>query len=163
MLRKVFLPLAIVFSLIFATVTTTLAGSTPTNCYPPLSLVTNSIPPATAGSGYSVSLAANGGQPPYTWSFGQSSLPQGFSIDSSGNVTGTPSKAGRYSFNVVVSDALKNNVTGQLTLLVTANSGSTTLTATPPPTRPCLTNFPSFGSLQPLRPLREIFYGLNQD
>ncbi|MEO6966000.1 MAG: Ig domain-containing protein, partial [Acidobacteriaceae bacterium] len=93
-------------------------------------------PPATAGSGYSVSLAANGGQTPYTWSFGQSSLPQGFSIDSSGNVTGTPSKAGRYVFNVVVSDKLKNNVTGQLTLLVTGNSGSTTLTATPPPTPP---------------------------
>lgn len=134
MLRKVFLPLAIVFFLASAPATSTFAGSTPTSCYPPLTLVTNSIPPATAGSSYIVSLAANGGQPPYRWSFGQSSLPQGFSIDSSGNITGTAPTAGTYTFNVILSDALKSNVTGQLTLLVTTdNSPVPPIT---PPTRP---------------------------
>ncbi len=103
---------------------------TPTSCYPALSLATTSVPPATAGASYSVSLAANGGQPPYTWSFGQSSLPQGFSISSSGDLTGTPSAAGTYTFNVVLSDSLKSNVTGALTLTVAANN------TVPPPTQP---------------------------
>lgn len=103
-----------------------------TTCYPPLSLVTSSIPSATVGSSYSVSLAANGGQPPYTWSFGHSSL-QGFSIGSSGDLTGTPAAAGIYVFNVVVSDSLKNTATGALTLTV-ASTPTPTPTPTPAPT-----------------------------
>jgi hypothetical protein len=112
--------------------------STPARCYPPLSLVTSSLPTAMAGFSYSVSLAANGGQPPYTWSFGQSSFPQGFSLSSNGALSGTPSTAGTYTFNVIVSDALKNNVTGLLTLTVTSNSD--TPTPTPAPTTYCVAN-----------------------
>ena len=112
-----------------------LADSTPATCYPPLTFVTTTLPAATAGSSYSVSLAANGGQPPYTWSFGQSSLPQGFSIDSSGDLTGTPEAAGTYAFNVIVSDSLDYNTTGALTLIVMATpTPNPTPTPTPTPT-----------------------------
>ncbi len=137
MVRKYFLPLAVLVLFLSVQPASTLAGATATNCYPPLSLVTNSIPSATAGSSYTVTLAANGGQPPYSWSFGQSSLPQGFSISSNGSVSGTPTTAGSYTFNVVVSDSLKNDVTGALTLIVTAN------TSTPPPTTPPVTPPPT--------------------
>jgi hypothetical protein len=105
----------------------------PASCYPPLSLATASLPAATAGISYSVSLAANGGQPPYQWSFGQSSLPHGFSIDTEGNLSGNPSNAGSYAFHVVVTDSLKNSVTGPLTLTVAGNSPPPTQ---PPPTQP---------------------------
>ena len=110
----------------------------PATCYPPLSLGTTSLPTAMAGFSYSVSLAANGGQPPYTWSFGQSSLPQGFSLSSNGALSGTSSTAGTYTFNVIVSDALKSNVAGLLTLTVTSNSD--TSTPTPAPTTYCVAN-----------------------
>ena len=128
MVRKYLLPLAALILVFSALPASVIAGGPPTTCYPPLSLVTTSIPSGTAGSDYTVTLAANGGQPPYSWSFGQSQLPQGFSINSNGSVTGTPGSAGTFTFNVVVSDSLKDNVTGALTLTVAA--------ATPPPTTP---------------------------
>lgn len=109
-------------------------ATTATSCYPPLSFSTTSVPAATAGASYKAPLAANGGQPPYSWSFGRSSLPPGFSIDSSGNLIGTATTAGNYAFNVVVSDSLKNNVTGALTLLVASNSSPAPPTPTPTPT-----------------------------
>ncbi|MES2220941.1 MAG: Ig domain-containing protein, partial [Acidobacteriota bacterium] len=129
MVRRYLLPLTVLilsFSMLPAGV---LAGGAASTCYPPLSLVTTSIPTATAGTSYSVALAGNGGQPPYFWSFGHSSLPKGFSINANGQVTGTPTKAGTYTFNVVLSDALKDNVTGALTLAVASaptGTGGTT-------------------------------------
>ncbi len=112
------------------------SGATATSCYPPLSFATASVPEATAGTGYSVTLVAKGGQPPYSWSFGQSSLPPGFSINSAGDVTGTPSVAGTYAFNVVVTDSLKTNVIGALTLTVTAPPPTQPPATQPPPTQP---------------------------
>ena len=47
---------------------------------------------------------AVGGVPPYTWS--GSGLPAGLDVDpSSGQITGTPTTAGSYSFTITVSDA----------------------------------------------------------
>ena len=134
MVRKYLLPLAVLILVFSALPASVIAGGTPTTCYPPLSLVTTSVPSATAGSSYTVQLAANGGQPPYSWSFGQSSLPKGFSINSSGSVSGTPETAGTFTFNVVLSDSLKNNVTGALTLIVASaptGTGGTGTTVEP--------------------------------
>ena len=103
----------------------------PTSCYPPLSFATSTVPQGTTGVSYTASLAANGGQPPYKWSFGRSALPSGFAIGSNGDLTGTPQVVGTYQFNVVVSDSLKNNVTGTLTLTVVSS-----IIASPPPTQP---------------------------
>ncbi|HVC90928.1 MAG TPA: putative Ig domain-containing protein, partial [Acidobacteriaceae bacterium] len=128
MLRALFLFLGMLACVVSGATASSLPDAISASCYPPLRLVTTSIPSATAGSNYTVSLTANGGQPPYTWGFGQSS-PQGFSISSSGDLTGTPAAAGTYVFNVVVSDSLKNNATGALTLTVTP-----TPTPTPTPT-----------------------------
>ncbi len=139
MVRRYLLPLTVLilsFSMLPAGV---LAGGPASTCYPPLSLVTTSIPSATAGSSYTVALAGNGGQPPYFWSFGRSSLPKGFSINANGQVTGTPTSAGSYTFNVVLSDSLKDNVTGALTLTVAAAPPPPPTTpppTTPPPTTP---------------------------
>ena len=114
------------------------ASAIPSSCYPPLSFATAGVPAGTAGSKYSASLAANGGQPPYFWSFGQSALPSGFSISSNGTITGTPQQAGTYPFHVVVSDSLKNNVLASLVLTVNPADPTTP----PPPTNPPPTNPP---------------------
>ena len=78
MVRKYLLPLAALILVFSALPASVIAGGPPTTCYPPLSLVTTSIPSGTAGSDYTVTLAANGGQPPYSWSFGQSRFPRVF-------------------------------------------------------------------------------------
>lgn len=111
------------------------ASSTPASCYRPLSLLTSSLPAATAGSSYSAGLTANGGQPPYTWSLGPSSLQQGFSLSSNGNLFGISSIAGTYAFSIIVSDAFTNHVTDLPTLTVTLASTPTPVpTQTPNPT-----------------------------
>jgi hypothetical protein len=72
----------------------------------PPTIITASIPSATAGIAYSTQLAANGGTPPYTWSK-TSSTPGtgGFpAVSSSGLITGTPSVAETESLVVQVSD-----------------------------------------------------------
>lgn len=112
MVRALFPPLALLAFVVSAAATS--CGN------PPLSLVTSSIPSAKVGSSYDVSLTAQGGQPPYIGSVGHSSLPQGFSISSSGDLTGMPAAVGTHTFNVVLSNSLKNNVAGVLTLTATA-------------------------------------------
>ncbi len=115
-----------------------LASNTPpSSCYPPLSFATASVPPGMPGTSYIAPLSATGGQPPYSWSFGQSALPQGFSISPNGELTGTPAVPGTYLFNVVLSDSLKNNVTSALTLTVVsppASMPAPSPTPVPPPT-----------------------------
>jgi hypothetical protein len=115
----------------------------PSSCYPPLSFATPGVPAGTAGSQYTALLVANGGQPPYSWSFGQSALPPGFSISSNGTISGTPQQAGTYPFHVVVSDSLKNNVLASLVLTVNpADPTNPPPPTSPPPTNPPPTNPP---------------------
>jgi large repetitive protein len=51
-----------------------------------------------------VAMTATGGVQPYTWSVGAGALPDGLSLGSGGQVTGTPTRAGQFPFTVVVSD-----------------------------------------------------------
>ncbi|HET9085925.1 MAG TPA: hypothetical protein VFN53_00195 [Acidobacteriaceae bacterium] len=127
MLRKVH-PLAGLAFVFSAAAINALPNSPSTRCYPPLRMMTSSIPTTTAGSTYRVHLAANGGQPPDIWSFGRPSLPERFSIRSSGDLTGLPVAAGTYSFKAVVSDSLNNNLNRMLTLSVTPTSPRSTPT-----------------------------------
>ena len=56
--------------------------------------------------GYSASLAAMGGSPPYTWSVASGSLPDGLVLNSvTGAVTGTPTVNGSFNFTVQVTDS----------------------------------------------------------
>jgi len=71
----------------------------------PLAITTTSLPGATVGTAYSVSLAASGGTPPYSWSLTSGSLPPGLSLSSSGVISGTPTTSGNTSFGVTVTDS----------------------------------------------------------
>lgn len=70
-----------------------------------LNISTTALPPVLIGTAYSAQLNATGGTQPYAWSVSASSLPPGLSLDPvSGAISGTPSSAGTFSFEVTVSD-----------------------------------------------------------
>ncbi len=71
-----------------------------------LNIANESLPIATQGVGYSVTLTGAGGVPPYKWSFA-STVTEGLTIDPvSGILSGTPSVAGSFSIPIQVTDAL---------------------------------------------------------
>jgi len=95
-----------------------------------VSIVTSSLPPATAGESYTASLSATGGVLPYTWSIDSGSLPAGIQLDSSSGVlAGTATTTGNSSFQVVVTDATGQNSSGTLSLTVNARAGSPVIPA----------------------------------
>lgn len=98
-----------------------------------LSVTTTSLPSGTIGTPYSASLAATGGDPPYTWKLapGSPRMPRGLRINkASGTITGTPSKASASStFTVEVLDAkakppVQNAATATLTIVIAPVAGS---------------------------------------
>ncbi len=68
----------------------------------PAIVLSGSPPPGSTGVPYSSTLTATGGQPPYTFAVTVGSLPPGLAMDSDGNITGTPTLNGIYSFQVTV-------------------------------------------------------------
>lgn len=73
---------------------------------------------------FTTTFEASGGSEPYTWS-GQ--VPAGMTLRPSGLVLGAPTSLGTQTFQVTVTDAAGNSVTGAFSL---------TVTSSPPPTPP---------------------------
>jgi len=73
---------------------------------PALAITTSSLARAQVGVAYSVDLMATGGTTPYAWELeAASTLPPGINLAASGQLSGSPTVAGRFSFTVVVRDA----------------------------------------------------------
>jgi len=71
----------------------------------PLTITTTTLPPGVQGAPYSQPIQAVGGAPPYSWSLFSGSL-DGLQLDTgSGNVHGSPTSAGPFSFKVKVTDS----------------------------------------------------------
>src|ERR1051325_7794079 len=66
---------------------------------------------------YSVQFSAQGGHGPYTWSV-SGSLPSGYSLSSSGLLSGTTTQTGDVTFSVTVTDAEGQSATQTFTLYV---------------------------------------------
>ena len=62
-------------------------------------------PPLDPATPFGVDLAATGGVPPYRWSPVQGLLPPGLTLDPSGHLAGTPTRAGTFAFSVQVTDS----------------------------------------------------------
>ncbi len=71
----------------------------------PLTVLTTACPDGELGAAYRFTLQAQGGRVPYDWSIANGALPDGLLLDAdAGQITGTPSATGLYSFTVLVSD-----------------------------------------------------------
>ena len=72
----------------------------------PLQITTGSLPGGAVGVSYGATLAASSGVPPYTWSVQSGQLPPGLSLQgSTGQISGTPSQTGAFSFSVQARDS----------------------------------------------------------
>jgi len=101
----------------------------------PLTITSTTLPAGTAGTPYSATLAASGGVPPYTWSLNAGSLPPGLNLASNGQISGTPTTAGTFTFNVRVTDSAVQvfaPVPGPRSATTTGNVSITIQPATPP-------------------------------
>jgi hypothetical protein len=78
------------------------------------------LPGATVGVGYSDTLLAAGGTGPYTWAITAGLPPGGLSLRTNGNLTGTPTIAGTFTFTVQVTDSKGHQASAQLSITVTA-------------------------------------------
>jgi hypothetical protein len=86
----------------------------------PARVLTASLPAAHRSKAYRAKLAATAGVKPYRWSLLERA-PLGLHLLPNGTVTGTPrAKAGRYTFNVRVRDAVGSLATRRLTLRIVA-------------------------------------------
>ncbi|MFC2160732.1 carboxypeptidase regulatory-like domain-containing protein [Acidobacteriota bacterium] len=69
-------------------------------------IVTDSLPDGIKGESYGpVTLEANGGWETYTWEHVAGTMPNGMTIDSNGDILGTPSEAEDFTFTVKVTDS----------------------------------------------------------
>lgn len=83
----------------------------------PLAILTgDSLARGTRGTNYFVSFDASGGKSPYAFSRNSGSFPSGLSLSSSGNLSGTPSSAGTYTFTIQVTDDNKRTTEKQYTI-----------------------------------------------
>ena len=71
-----------------------------------LTITTGSLPNGAVGMAYASTLAASGGNAPYSWVTSAGVLPPGLSLNAAnGAISGTPTGAGGYTFTIAVSDS----------------------------------------------------------
>jgi Putative Ig domain len=69
-------------------------------------ITSSSIPSGQVGVAYSTTLVATGGVAPYSWGISSGSMPTGLNLNAStGQIGGTPTQSGSYSFVVQVNDS----------------------------------------------------------
>lgn len=87
-----------------------------------LAIATTTLPNATVGVPYGVTLAATGGVSTRTWSVIAGTLPPGLTLSANGQLTGTPTAPARAAFTVQVADT-SGTATRALTLDATPVGG----------------------------------------
>jgi len=81
-------------------------ATTPPPIFPPLTIVTATLPPTDRlDQGYSVQLVSEGGKPgTQTWSIAAGTLPPGINLSPSGLISGTATTPGSYAVTIQVTD-----------------------------------------------------------
>ena len=88
----------------------------------PLTISTTSLPNGTKHVAYSAQLNATGGNPPYRWTH-TGALPKGLTLNhSTGAISGTPTRAGSYTFTIKVKDSSRPKQTASKSFTVTIAS-----------------------------------------
>lgn len=84
-------------------------------------ITTGDVPDGIEGSAYSTTLAATGGETPYTWAVSAGSLPAGLSLAAAtGAVTGTPTVPGTFAFTIRVTDDVAQSSTRSFSATIVA-------------------------------------------
>jgi hypothetical protein len=89
-----------------------------------------SLPSARVGATYSHTLQAAGGSGPYSWSIASGSLPEGLTLSSSGEITGTPVASGDLS-GLVFAVTDNTNATATVNSSITVSPASASQVARP--------------------------------
>jgi hypothetical protein len=84
---------------------------------------TTALPGGTNGVAYNQTLAAFGGQPPYSWTNISGALPPGLMLATNGVISGTPTISGTFDFTARVTDAINDTATQPLTLAISRPPG----------------------------------------
>jgi len=85
----------------------------------PLKVDTKDLPDGQIEAAYAAGLAASGGQPPYTWSVTDGTLPAGVTLNAAvGELSGTPTAAGTSQFKVTVKDDLGATAQAALSIVI---------------------------------------------
>jgi putative Ig domain-containing protein/immunoglobulin I-set domain protein len=82
-----------------------------------LAILTTALPGGTVGQPYSAQLQAQGGTRLYTWR-ATGNFPRGLTLSTSGAISGTPNRAGTYSFTVRLTDSASGSVRRDLTATI---------------------------------------------
>ncbi len=91
-----------------------------------LSIMTSSLPAGQVGVFYSQSLQAVGGAGGYAWLITAGSLPEGLSLNFTGQISGTPTASGTSNFTVRVGDTGSGTTTRALSINITSAVSITT-------------------------------------
>ena len=103
-----------------------------------LSPAAGALPDGVLGTGYSQSFTAGGGTSPYTYARTSGALPTGLTL-SGGTLSGTPSAAGTFNFDITVSDASSVGSGGPYTRVQSYSitiAAAPTVTSVSPPSGP---------------------------
>ena len=76
------------------------------------------LPKGSIGTPYSFQFEVNSGEAPFHWELTDNGLPQGFHLETSGCLTGTPAQAGEYTFSIQVTDDINITIQKQLVLKI---------------------------------------------
>jgi uncharacterized membrane protein len=91
----------------------------------PLEITSTAVPSGETLTSYSAALEAAGGTPPYIWSLKSGATPAGITLSSAGQLSGTPTQVGDYSFKIQVADSSTPSQTAFRTFtLIVVPSGS---------------------------------------
>jgi len=108
-----------------------------------IEIVTSSFPDAEQGLSYSHTAAANNGVSPYTWAVTGGSLPPGLSLNTgTGEIGGTPTSQGDFSFTLTVTDAASAEAFKDFTLTVVQPPLTITTERIPPARHSAFYSFP---------------------
>ncbi|MHB8092066.1 MAG: putative Ig domain-containing protein, partial [Syntrophales bacterium] len=117
-----------------------------------LNIATTALAPADTGNQYNPRVKISGGVYPYTYTIAYGALPPGLTLDpATGNITGTPTTPGAYTFAISVTDKLDAYAESEFTIEVTSPLVITTASTLPRATRGAsyLSSIKAIGGTQP--------------